>query len=152
MSRPSPRPLSGLTFRHWVNPVTPTALIGCGFLFLLEASIGLFWPEVYQLVVAAPGSRPPLRLRLVGGGLLLCGIAFLAVGIPPSEPARWVLVVAGAAMIFKGTVMLVFPGSLKDNPTTISANPSRWKVKCGMRLTIGLALVIWGIVRGWPAS
>jgi hypothetical protein len=88
----------------------------------------------------------------MGGGLFLAGMVCLVVAIPPAEPAQWFLIAAGAALVFKGTRMMAFPGALKDNPTTISAKPLLWKVKCGLRASIGLALVFWGVILKWPAG
>jgi uncharacterized protein YjeT (DUF2065 family) len=133
--------------------VTAVTLIGCGFLFLLEAALGMFWPSIYRLIGTASrlGKASP-QLRLIGGGLFLCGVVCLAVGIPPKEPAQWFLLAAGAALVFKGTLLMGFPRALKDNPAAISADPLQWKVKCGLRAAIGFALVCWGVILLWPNS
>lgn len=128
----------------------PLALIGCGLLFLLEAALGLFQPSVYEAVAAASRGRTPPRLRLIGGGMFLWGLLCLSVGVPPREAAQWFLIAAGAAMAFKGTLMMGFPGALKDNPSRIVADPFRWRMKCGLRAAIGLAILLWGLVLGWP--
>ena len=130
--------------------VTSLALVGCGLLLLMEAAIGQFWPGVYRLVAAPSQGRS--ALRLIGGSLFLCGVVCLAVALPPREGAQWFLVAAGGAMVVKGTLLMAFLGALKDNPTSIKADPFRWKVKCGLRAAIGVALVLWAMVREWPSG
>ncbi|MGC4096407.1 MAG: hypothetical protein QM706_04765 [Nitrospira sp.] len=126
--------------------MTSWILIGCGLLFILESTVGWFYPDVYHLITEVSEGKPSLRLKLVGGTLLLWGLLCLVSAIPPRVTIEWFLVVIGAAMVFKGVRMVVFPMTLRDNPSSISTNMYCWQLKCGLRAAIGLMLVLWGTV------
>ncbi len=135
--------------------MTSLLLIVGGVLFLLEATMGLFTPRVYEFLEPASRARRPYLLPLIGAALASCGVVLLVLNIPPARAAHWVLAVLGAACVAKGLVMAFRPSLLRDTPRHVRENPRRWRLQCAWRAAAGAVLVTWGAIglftEGWNA-
>ena len=124
--------------------MTSAFVITSGALFLFEASMGLFYPTIYQLVDPRVRVERPAVLPMVGSLLGLWGVACLVSSIPPTRFADWFLVAVGIACVQKASRMIVWPDSLHDTPDYIRKHPTAWRVRCVIRGLIGVVVVTWG--------
>jgi hypothetical protein len=80
---------------------------------LLLAALGLFGAVRGAVLVAGEGSDgPDRRVRRLGGGVALVGVAALAVAAVPGAPAGWVLLVAAPLALLAASAVLLSRGAV----------------------------------------
>jgi hypothetical protein len=122
------------------------ALLGSGALFLIEAGMGLFNPQVYSIVERSSREEAPWRLPMIGALLFVWSLFCLKAGMPPIGVGDWAVAMLSLAFFTKSSLLILFPSSLNDTPQAIMADPPKWRGKCIRRTVLGVLLASWGIV------
>lgn len=128
-------------------------VIGVGVLCAGSAITGLLKPFEFKTVILDWFTNQSRRLQLVGGIVFLMGAMMLLISLPPQSRDRWVVVVLGFVLLFKGAVATTSPYYRNLHRTIVkildwyTSKPIIWSIHCIIALVVGILLTAWGIAQ-----